>query len=110
MNKIVLDSSVVLAILGGEAGAAAVAPSDQALICSVNFAEVISKLCERGGELVDIRGALDAIGLHVIDFDAALAERTGTLRPESKSRGLSLGDRACLALAEREGVPALTSD
>ncbi|MGB6551513.1 MAG: hypothetical protein WBF24_22115, partial [Xanthobacteraceae bacterium] len=44
------------------------------------------------------------------NFDILLAQRTGALRAETVKRGLSLGDRACLALAEREGVPALTGD
>jgi ribonuclease VapC len=54
--------------------------------------------------------ALITINLKVVDFDRALAERTGELRAATRHLGLSLADRACLALAEREGAPALTSD
>ena len=111
MTAAILDASAILAVLNDEAGAEYVMPLlDDAVVCSVNFAEVVSKLTERGGSLHQIREALLAIGLNVIDFDLSLAERTGTLRAETKSRGLSLGDRACLALAEREGLPAVTGD
>lgn len=111
MPSVVLDASAVLAVLNDEAGAEQVLPLlDEAAVSSVNFAEVVSKLTERGGSLNQIRDALHAIGLNVVDFDLSLAERTGTLRTETRSRGLSLGDRACLALAEREGVPAVTGD
>ena len=46
----------------------------------------------------------------VIDFDRPLAEATGALAVLTRAQGLSLGDRACLALAKREGAIALTAD
>ena len=111
MTTVILDASAILAVLNDELGAEHVMPLlEDAAVCSVNFAEVVSKLTERGGSLNQIREALLAIGLNVVDFDVSLAERTGTLRAETRSRGLSLGDRACVALAEREGVPAVTGD
>jgi PIN domain nuclease of toxin-antitoxin system len=39
-----------------------------------------------------------------------MARQTGALRPATKALGLSLGDRACLALARRERLPILTAD
>jgi len=58
------------------------------------------------------RAVLDssAVLAVLIDFDLSLARRTGTLRAETSKHGLSLGDRACLSLAERESVPAITGD
>jgi PIN domain nuclease of toxin-antitoxin system len=50
------------------------------------------------------------IGVQVIDFDMKLAEHAGDLRQQTRHLGLSLGDRACLALAEREEAAALTAD
>ena len=58
----------------------------------------------------EIRFYLDSLGLEIVDFNQALAYRTRFLLPLTKTIGLSLGDRACLALAELLGVPALTSD
>ena len=49
-------------------------------------------------------------GVEIIDFGLDLADRTGELRRETRHLGLSLGDRACLALAESEGLPAMTAD
>ncbi|MBI3974050.1 MAG: hypothetical protein HY332_22460 [Chloroflexi bacterium] len=57
-----------------------------------------------------IRAALDLLGLEVVDFDAALAHVTGWLRPVTRAAGLSLGDRACLALGQQRRLPVLTAD
>jgi PIN domain nuclease of toxin-antitoxin system len=111
MPSAVLDSSAILAVLNGEPGADAVIPSLATAIAStVNIAEVIGKLIDRGGSLDDAMEALGAIDLDIADYDLDLARRTGSLRTDAANRSLSLGDRACLALAERERVPALTSD
>jgi PIN domain nuclease of toxin-antitoxin system len=69
-----------------------------------------SKLMNSGAARSEARDAILGLGIEVSDFDLALAERTGELRPLTRLRGLSLGDRACLALAEREGAPAVTAD
>ena len=111
MPSAVLDSSAVLALLNDEPGAEIVAETlATALVSTVNVAEVFGKLIDRGATLDQVETAFGTIGLDVVDFDFALARRTGTLREQQANRHLSLGDRACLALAEREGVPALTSD
>ncbi|MEA2879985.1 MAG: hypothetical protein QOF14_5181 [Hyphomicrobiales bacterium] len=111
MASAILDSSAVLALLNSEPGAEAVSAAlEDAILCTVNYAEVISKLVERGATLEHARSALAAIDIGFAVFDKALAERTGAMRVSTKHLGLSLGDRACIALAERENVPALTSD
>jgi ribonuclease VapC len=111
MASAVLDSSAVLAVLNDEPGAdAVVAILDDALVSTVNYAEVVGKLVERGSSYSQAQAALRTIALTTVDFDIALARRTGALRVETMRRGLSLGDRACLSLAEREGVPAVTGD
>jgi ribonuclease VapC len=111
MSEAVLDASAVLAVLGGELGADLVVPLlGGALMSAVNYAEVASKLMNSGAGRSEARDAILGLGIEVSDFDLALAERTGELRPLTRHRGLSLGDRACLALAEREGAPAVTAD
>lgn len=111
MASAVLDSSAVLAVLNDEPGAdAVVAILDDAVVSTVNYAEVVGKLVERGSSYGQAQAALRAIALTTVDFDIALARRTGALRAGTIRRGLSLGDRACLSLAEREGVPAVTGD
>jgi ribonuclease VapC len=111
MASAVLDSSAVLAVLNAEPGADLVAAAlDDALFSTVNYAEVVAKLVERGSTDTEAQAALRTIALTTIDFDVAQARRTGALRADTKKRGLSLGDRACLSLAEREGAPAVTAD
>ncbi len=111
MASIVFDASVILAHINNEPGSeGADALFGDALISAVNVAEVAGKLVERGASLPLVRAALSRYGLQVAAFDGELAERTGALRLKTKSLGLSLGDRACLALAEREALPVLTAD
>ena len=111
MNEAVLDSSAVLALLLAEAGSDKVQEVlPGALLSAVNFAEVISKLCERGMPVDQARIAIETIGVEVIDFDGDQACLTGELRNSTRSAGLSLGDRACLALARQRTLPTLTAD
>ncbi len=111
MNKWVLDASALLALLNSEPGSERVADAlPNAVITSVNFSEVVAKLADEGRDESEIQQYLDALGLVIVEFDANLAYKTGFLRPLTRSAGLSLGDRACLALAMSLGVPALTCD
>jgi len=109
--SVVLDASALLAFVGGEPGADKVATViGDSVISAVNFAEAITTLVTRGASLAIARDALAVVDLDVIHFDRALAEQTGALVARTRLHGLSLGDRACLALAARERIPALTGD
>jgi PIN domain nuclease of toxin-antitoxin system len=113
----VLDASAVLAYLNREAGAELVADlvSTGASLSAVNFAEVLSRGADRGvpAELL-ITGLAEAgiLGgaISVEPFTAEDAGTVGELRPATRAAGLSLGDRACLALARRLEAPAATAD
>jgi ribonuclease VapC len=111
MSGVVLDSSALLAFIQGEAGGEVVAAVvGDALMSSVNHAEVVTKLVERTGSLDVARAALGMANVDVVDFDRSHAEQAGLLVRHTQPHGLSLGDRACLALAMREAAPALTAD
>ncbi|HEX6000817.1 MAG TPA: type II toxin-antitoxin system VapC family toxin [Hyphomicrobiaceae bacterium] len=111
MASAILDASALLAHIGGEPGADGLdALAGEALISAVNLAEVLAKLSERGLSQRDADGIVYRYRLEVIPFDEELARQTGALRPATRSLGLSLGDRACLALAQRERLPVLTAD
>ena len=112
MSKaVVLDSSALLCLLNGEAGAERVAEAlPSAVIGAVNLAEVVTKLRERGLSAEEVEEALGGFNLDVRPFTAAQAYATGHLRQATRSQGLSLGDRACLALAAELTAPALTAD
>lgn len=107
----VLDTSVLLALLWDEPGADKVAPAlKEARVSAVNLAELVSKLIDRGAserEAIDVIGSL---GLDIANFDAEQALTAGLLRRQTRELGLSIGDRACLALARRDGAVALTAD
>lgn len=112
MSKaVVLDSSALLCLLNGEAGAERVAEAlPSAVIGAVNLAEVVTKLRERGLSAEEVEEALGGFNLDVRPLTAAQAYVTGHLQQATRSQGLSLGDRACLALALELDAPALTAD
>lgn len=111
MSGVVLDASAVLAYLQGEPGGDLVAEQmAAAVIGAVNLSEVIAKLVDKGLDDVAVDETLQSIGLEAVAFDAAQARAAGLMRMATRQRGLSLGDRACLALAKARGVPALTGD
>ena len=111
MDEVVLDASAVLAYIYGEPGADVVAPAlDRAIISSVNLSEVVARLAESSGEHDQIHYDLSRLDLQAVPFDEDQAYIAGMLRPATRPFGLSLGDRACLALAQRDDLPALTSD
>jgi PIN domain nuclease of toxin-antitoxin system len=111
MRETVLDATAVLALLNEEPGAGTVASLlPQAVMSTVNLAEVVSKLAEAGMPEGTIKSVLGDLGLTVIPFDEDLALRTGLLRPATSDYGLSLGDRACLALGQHLHRPVLTAD
>ncbi len=113
MNKIALDTSAVLAWLFQEAGADQVLPVLEAgsgIMSSVNYAELVGKLVDQGMPAEIIRKTLFDLELEVVDYDAEQAFETGILRNVSRTFGLSLGDRACLALAIIKKLPVLTAD
>jgi ribonuclease VapC len=109
--KAVLDASALLAYIKIEPGAERVAQIiGDSMISTVNYAEVVSKFVSLGATLSALNGALRLVELDLIDFDRGLAEAAGELISRTRSMGLSLGDRACLALAARERLPVLTTD
>jgi ribonuclease VapC len=111
MADCVLDASAVLARLRAERGGDVVqARAPDAVISAVNYAEVISKLIDLGVSVEAAAAAIGELELAVFPFDEIDAARTAALRAATRRRGLSLGDRACLALAERLGLPVLTAD
>lgn len=112
MNSGVLDASALLALLQHEPGEALVADTVAAgaYISTVNVSEVVAKLAADGLAEPTIRAWISALELRMVDFDADLAFRAGLLRPSTRRLGLSLDDRACLALASRLGLPAVTAD
>ena len=111
MAEVVLDASAILALLRREPGFERVAAvMGEARVSAVNFAEVGSFLAKAGHSVAEMRATLDSLRLAVVAFDEEQAIEAARLRPLTMSIGLSLGDRACLALARLRGLPAMTTD
>lgn len=113
VSKWVLDASAVLAYLRQEPGWQIVDEALQAgkcLMSAINYAEVAAKLAEKGLSEETIRTVLDCLSLQIADFTPVLALASGLLRPATRPFGLSLGDRACLALAMQQHRTVLTAD
>lgn len=105
----VLDASALLAWLQTEPGAEMVeAELPSAAISSLNWSEVLQKSLAHGVEITGLREDMEALGLAIMPFDVEDAEQAARLW--APGSGLSLADRACLALGLRHGVPVLTAD
>ena len=111
MSDGVLDSSAVLALLFAEPGSDKVkAFLPGGLLSTVNLTEVVSKLRERGMPSEAVFTAIEALGVEIVDFDFVQAAGAAELRLTTRHLGLSLGDRACLALAHVRRLPVVTAD
>jgi ribonuclease VapC len=109
---IVLDASAVLALVKREPGQDVVEAAlvSEAVICAVNLAEVITRLRLDGVPEMSVRQVIDRLPIAVVDFGSDLALSAGLMSVVTRPFGLSLGDRACLALAHSANAPALTAD
>ena len=112
MNRAVLDASALLALLNQEPGAEKLTPEvlSGAAMSAVNLAEVHGKLVARGlrpGEAWE--ATMTPIG-EVVPFNVEHARLAGDLVAKTRMHGLSLGDRACLALGLSLKLPIYTAD
>ena len=107
----VLDASALLAYLQGEAGADIVKTVlGESVISTVNWVEVVQKSAAAADEIEALRGDIQSLGLVIQPFSTAQAEITGRLRQRTAAFGLSLADRACLALGIETRSRVYTAD
>lgn len=108
----ILDASAVLAVVLDEPGEALVleAMAAGAEMSSVNAEEVASRLYREGWTTVEIRTLFQELSILVLPFDFDAAVLSGQYRPATQPFGLSLGDRACLAMGYLQACPVLTAD
>jgi ribonuclease VapC len=112
VSRIVLDASAVLVLLNNEPGADRLTPDllSNAIISAVNLAEVQTKLVSDGGDPDDAwEDAFSAIR-EAVPFTEEQAKIAGSLVAQTRRWGLSLGDRACLALGIVLKAPIYTAD
>jgi len=112
MSRVVLDASALLALLNQERGADKLTPAllGEAVSSAVNLAEVQSKLVTAGLSPDDAWSAAAGVLREVVSFTSQQAKLTGSLASKTRTLGLSLGDRACLALALLLDAPVYTAD
>jgi len=111
MAEVVLDASAILALLLGEPGSEQVeAILRDALVSVVNEAEVIGRLISGSQPPPQALDLVGSLPYKLIELDKELSRQAGAWWGVTKPYGLSLADRCCLALAKREGLPAMTAD
>jgi ribonuclease VapC len=112
MNRVVLDASALLAILNREPGAERMTPEllSAAASSTVNLAEVHGKLVGRGLNADEAWEATLSPIREAVAFTSEHARLTGDLAAQTRALGLSLGDRACLALGLALKAPVYTAD
>ena len=109
----VMDASALLALSHGERGYEVVEDfiqTQECVISSVNIAEVGSKLVDKGLTEKDLPRILNQYQVGIIDFSAEQAIRSAAIRNLTRRSGLSLGDRACFALAQLMEGSVVTTD
>jgi PIN domain nuclease of toxin-antitoxin system len=111
VSNVVLDASALLALLNRETGAEQVEASlGDACIGAVNLSECLARLADSGVPEKTAWEIVSSLELEVVPFNAGHAREAARLKPLTRKQGLSLGDRACLALARLTKRPVLTAD
>lgn len=111
MKEFSLDSSVLLAYVFNEKGAdESYKYFHDSIISSVIFCEFVSVMIEKGFDAKEAEEFVDSFDIEIIDFNAEQAVMAAELRAKTKPKSLSLGDRACLALAVVKKIPVVTAD
>jgi ribonuclease VapC len=110
-DPIVLDSSAVLAVFLNEPGSEIVIPLlHDALLSTVNLAEVHTRMLDRGVRADHAWSRMESVQCEICFFTDVQARIAAELRTVTRSFGLSLGDRACLALAIDRKATVYTTD
>jgi ribonuclease VapC len=112
MSKIVLDASAILAVIHRESGYEKLSAHllAEAVASTVNLTEVQSKLVSRGWIPDEAWEDATSPIQEAVPFDAEQARIAGDLIAQTRQLGLSLGDRACLALGMALQAPVYTSE
>jgi ribonuclease VapC len=112
MNRIVLDASAILAVISEEPGAEKLTPGllAQAVASAVNLAEVQTKLVSRGWNSDEAWEDATSPVREIVAFNQEHARLAGDLVSQTRNLGLSLGDRACLALGIAFDCPVYTAE
>lgn len=110
-KMVVLDASALLALLKQEPGYELVAKHlPEAIMSAINVSETVAILHDTGIAQTECEKIIDELISEIIPFDKEQAYSAASLKKQTKSLGLSLGDRACLALGKFKNLPILSAD
>lgn len=110
MAEVVLDASALMAVIFGEPGEQVVRRLAATAASAVNLSEVHARSVERGLSEAEIEAAISKLVEEPYSFSVGDGLLAARLRPLTRHLGLSLADRACLALGQRLGLPVYTAD
>ncbi len=112
MSFIVLDASVLMAIILQEPidPKAAVLLEGEKLVSTVNYSETLAKMCLRNMDFEFASKKISSLKLSIVTFTEHHASLAAKMITTTRAKGLSFADRACLALAKEQQIPALTAD
>lgn len=111
MSKYVLDASALLALINQEPGSGRVQKClSGSIMSAVNVSEVVCVLMRIGIPKDKIKTIITSLIHEIVPFEEEHAFIAGYLYPETQSKGLSFGDRACLSLGKSKKLSVLTSD
>lgn len=111
--RYLLDASVIIALINNEPTnlpLTNIINNDSQCISAVNWAEVVSKLCENGADSKQLQQLAQQLNLTILPYTENIAHTAGVLRYTTRQYGLSLGDRSCLATAMHHQLEILTAD
>src|SRR5690242_6017246 len=110
MSSAVLDASARLEFLrrqpGGERVREVLADS---LISTACLAEVLSNALDHGASLERACASVARLPIKILSFDAHHSYVAASLRPLTRQLGLSIADRASIALGQTLGLPVMTA-
>ena len=111
MNRYVLDTSALIALINEEPGGDNVQKVlSGSIMSAVNVSEVVTVLTRLSMPSEQIHKIITNLIYAIIPFDEEQAFITGHLYKETKIKGLSFGDRACLSLGKIKNMSVLTAD
>ena len=110
-NKVLLDTSAIIALLKQEPGHEMVSEIiANSAISAVNFSEFIAILTRASISEKDIDEIIKDLIPEIIPFCENISKKAGKLSKLTQSYGLSFGDRACLATGDHYHMEIYTAD
>jgi ribonuclease VapC len=111
MNKVILDSSALIALIKNEKGAEIVEQLlGQIVMSTLNISEAAGILIDLGMPEEECKNSIEPYVDLVVPLDMEQSFEMAYLKKLTSNKGLSIGDRACIALGIKMKLPIYTAD